>query len=306
MVDKKKILYNGMLGLVIGDALGVPAEFMHREVLKKKPITGMVSGGVWRQPAGTWSDDTAMALATIDALNRVNWKEDEQLYDLIMQNFVDWYLRGKFAANHNRYDIGNTCESAINRYMQYKDPETCGMGEGKHGNGSLMRILPAMFLSDDAVLNIGRLTHNNKVCDTAIIAYVHYARELANGKDKKEALTVLLDVLRDCEEYESVINRLFKGTTEDRILSTGYVVDTLEAAVWCFLNTDNYKDCVLKAVNLGEDTDTVAAVAGGLAGIYYGMYTDNIKRGIPEEFVKSIRDIETFNDILRAAQKMLN
>lgn len=278
MADRYKSLYNGVLGLAIGDALGVPAEFMNRTVLKRNPITEMISGGCWNQPAGTWSDDTSMTLATIDALNKSNWKNELALYDIVMNNFKDWLDNGKFAACGKRFDVGNTCEEAIQRYRKFKNTENCGLGEGKCGNGSLMRILPTMFLSDDAVLKISRLTHNNKTCDSAVLAYVHYARELANGKDKTEALSILLDVLKKNGDYESVVKRLSNGTAENRILATSYVVDTLEAAIWCLLNTDSYKECVLKAVNLGDDADTVAAVAGGLAGIYYGTYKDDESR----------------------------
>ena len=292
-IDRQR-LYEAVLGLAIGDALGVPAEFMHREVLKQNPITTMIGGGCWEVSPGTWSDDTAMTLATIDALNMADWNFSVLVPHIIMMNFEMWYRNDKFAALNHRFDIGNTCEKAIKHYIKTGNIETCGCGNGACGNGALMRILPTMFLGDMDALAISRLTHNNRTTDLASLAYIRYAKEIMAGADKKEALEVVFNTLNGAEEYEDMIKRLNKNVDENRILSTGYVVDTLEAAIWCFLNTDNYKDCVLKAVNLGDDTDTVAAVAGGLAGIYYGINDDN---GIPHNWIDRLNDHERLKSL---------
>ena len=223
------------------------------------------------------------------------------LGDLVMVNFESWYTNSTFAANNNRFDVGNTCKEAIEHYRRFNNTENCGLRKGRCGNGSLMRILPTMFLHDEVVLKVSRLTHNNETCDLAALAYTRYARELAKGTDKNEAISVVLDTLKNKEQYNKTVNKLSKETSEEEIFSTGYVIDTFEAAMWCFLTTDNYKDCVLKAVNLGEDTDTIAAVAGGLAGIYYGIASDENKAGIPLYWINKLQDIETINEILNAA-----
>lgn len=299
----KEKLYNAILGLAIADALGVPAEFKPRVELKENPITDMVSGGIWNQPAGTWSDDTAMTLATIDALNKNNWENTGSLLDDIMKNFMLWYYDSVFAANENRFDIGNTCRQAILNYEKNKNTNTCGLRGSNCGNGALMRILPTAFIETETNLNnlvvkISSLTHNNDICNTASIIYISFVKLLLKHQDKDLAYAKLIEKLGNkvyLEEFERILTNRFKDCEEGYIKSTGYVVDTLEAAIWCFLNTDSYKECVLKAVNLGGDTDTVAAVAGGLSGIYYGI---NEKDGIPREWIKKLSDIETLESIV--------
>lgn len=301
-IDKNK-LYDGVLGLAIGDALGVPAEFMSREQLQYKPITDMLSGGAWNQPAGTWSDDTAMTLATIDALNKCNWEYSKLLCDIIMLNFELWYKTGKFAACGNRFDIGETCRKAIEHYIEYSNPENCGLGKYNYGNGALMRILPVVFSNKNPIpiLQVSRLTHNNKVCDFASLIYTDLIKELLVDTEKEMAFEYVQDRFRGRRdisiEFSRLLNQNFSKLDEEEVKSSGYVIDTLEAAIWCFLNTNNYIDCVLTAVNLGDDTDTVAAVAGGLAGIYYGINENN---GIPEKWINKLRDLKSLQKIVNA------
>ena len=245
-VDREK-LYHAVLGLAVGDALGVPAEFMSRNQLERKPITDMIGGGCWGQPAGTWSDDTAMTLATIDALNKTNWKLNDATWHLVMTNFVLWLKLGKFAAFNNRFDVGNTCKEAIINYNNYGDINNCGLGEGKCGNGALMRMVPALFMHDSAyVKKLSRLTHNNITCDIASLMYIILLDTLAfEDCDKFEAydkMTIISENSFGASEFNRIISRNLHKLNKDDIKSTGYVVDTLEAAIWCFLNTDNYKD----------------------------------------------------------------
>lgn len=301
-MDKDK-LYDAVLGLAIADAIGVPAEFKSRNELKKKPITDMIGGGLWEQPEGTWSDDTAMTLATIDALNINNWEYSEKLLHDIMKNFVNWYHNGELAANKHRFDIGNTCLKAISNYENSNDVYNCGVKGRDCGNGALMRILPAAFIESETKLSvvvtkISSLTHNNDVCNTASIIYIAFLKLLIKHQDKNLAFRELTKKITSSttpKELLRLSDKRFSKLNEDDIKSTGYVVDTLEAAIWCFLNTDNYKDCILKAVNLGDDTDTVAAVAGGLAGVYYGI---NERDGIPEEWINRLRDLNTLKSIV--------
>ena len=295
-------LYDGVIGSAIGDALGVPAEFMSRSQLERRPVTDMKDGGVWEQPEGTWSDDTSMMLATIDALNKHEWDVTDECLADIMNNFLRWYLHGDYAACGKRFDIGNTCETAIcnwHRHTLKEDGFKFTGVQGKAcGNGALMRILPCMFLPNETAVKISKLTHDNSICSACSVLYLELIRYIIyNEVDKFEALRLLREEHKDTEYYAPLLfMRLsvedFINLKPSNINSSGYVIDTLEAAVWCFMTTDNYKDCVLKAVNLGDDTDTVAAVAGGLAGVYYGSDT------IPKDWISKLRDIDKLKKIV--------
>lgn len=270
--------YDGIMGLVVGDALGVPFEFKKRDTFT---ASDMVGYGTYYQPAGTWSDDSSMTLATVESLARLGRID---LND-IMRNFYNWLRFGEFTPYGHAFDVGNTTKSAIYRYEFGEDPASCG---GKtimdNGNGSLMRILPLAFTTCNSkeIRNASALTHAHDISKQACDIYIYLARDLIVGLDKETAVKILaaagLPKSFERIEYISKLSR-------DEIKSTGYVIDTLEAALWCFLNTDNYRDCVLTAVNLGEDTDTIAAVVGGLAGIYYGVGGE---KGIPEEWIEMI------------------
>lgn len=295
-----------VLGLIVGDALGVPVEFKSRAEIKENPVTDMIGFGSHNQPAGTWSDDSSMAIATMEWLGEMENAVPD--YTLLMDKFSNWLMYGDYTPYGHTFDCGISTSRAIMNYGRGMDPLQCGgKTDYDNGNGSLMRILPA------ALWNSSKLTGENVegakfIFDVSAVTHVHvrskigcliYSKMIADllYSQDEDKIDVLKKSLVNCKKYlESIedkqtayelgkYNRLwdleaFQGLNEDDIKSSGYVVDTLEAAIWCFLNTENYKDCVLKAVNLGEDTDTVGAVAGGLAGLYYGL------EEIPEEWIK--------------------
>lgn len=271
-------VYNGIIGLVVGDALGVPYEFRKRDGFN---AVGMAGFGSHNQPAGTWSDDSSLTIATIESFGRLG-KID---FNDIMRNFTSWLCRHDFTAHGKVFDVGVTTQEAIYKYVFYHErPVCCGGSSIKdNGNGSLMRILPLVFMPHDVydVRNLSSLTHAHDIAVFGCEFYLAVASGLLSGLRKDIA------VKRACEGANSPYQRLehIADLKRDEIKSSGYVVDTLEAALWCFLQTENYRDCVLTAVNLGEDTDTTAAVAGGLAGIYYGV---GGKNGIPEEWISKI------------------
>lgn len=274
-------VYDGIMGLVVGDALGVPFEFKQRDTFK---CTGMVGYGTYNQPAGTWSDDSSLTLATVESLVSAG-KIDP---DNIMLKFCRWFYASEFTPHGKVFDVGNTTEIAISTYFNTTTPaDRCG-GEGymDNGNGSLMRILPLAFMNcnDSDVYRVSSLTHAHEISITACEIYVDIATALIEGKEKSIAVKETLSNGFP-SEYERIEMINTSPVSRDDIRSTGFVVDTLEAALWCFLNTDSYKDCVLEAVNLGGDTDTIAAVAGGLAGIYYGVGGE---KGIPEDWINQI------------------
>ncbi len=295
----KKILKGMLLGLAVGDALGVPVEFDSRRSLKNNPVEGMRSGGSWGQEAGTWSDDTGLTIAAMESiarLGKINFQD-------VMENFLRWYEHDDFTAAGERFDVGNTTRAAIVRFgRKILPPTKCGAtDENSNGNGSLMRILPAtIFLFAtrgkiardelEIIHDFSALTHGHIISKISCGIYSLIAAQLLNGKKIAEAFSLGMNDAKNfygTEESFQTFSRLcdenFAALDEEKISSSGYVVDTLEAALWCLLNTDDYKSLALKAVNLGGDTDTTAAVAGGLAGIFYGADS------IPDEWLKILK-----------------
>lgn len=279
--------YDAIMGLVVGDALGVPFEFKVRDTFKATKMTGY---GTYNQPAGTWSDDSSMTLATIDSL----CKSGKLDFNDIMHNFYKWLFEGEFTPYGHTFDFGHTTKNAIMRYkLDNVEPLNCGgFSIMDNGNGSLMRILPMAFIihATPDIYNLSSLTHAHEISLFACRYYVKVAKNLIQGKDKHLAITDVDYVIP--EEFKRI--RMIKKISRNGIKSTGYVVDTLEAALWCLIHTESYKECVLTAVNLGGDTDTIAAVAGGLAGIYYGVGGEH---GIPEEWISKIAKKEWIKDL---------
>jgi ADP-ribosyl-[dinitrogen reductase] hydrolase len=256
-------LKDAIYGFAVADALGVPYEFKPRGSFH---CSDMVGHGTWKQPAGTWSDDTSMTLATCASLkeqHKINTKD-------IMEKFKEWLYLSKFTAHDEVFDIGETTRYAITHDKGLTDITS-------NGNGSLMRILPLAFIdcTEDEIKEVSSLTHGHELSTTACVIYVTIAKKLLQGYD-------LRAILLNLKYYGKPFDRLHFIYEHEEIKSSGYVVDTLEAALWCLTTTNSYKDCVLKAVNLGDDTDTTAAVAGGLAGIKYGM------KNIPGEWIKTL------------------
>jgi len=281
----------GILGLCVGDALGVPVEFNTRKSLEKDPVTDMRGYGTYHQPPGTWSDDTSMALCLLDSLAGGLDYED------IMQKFMLWFRKGNYSPHGKVFDIGMATKRALDRYADGTEPLRCGGTSGSdNGNGSLMRTLPLAFYlrsrygsrytdnneAFDTIHNVSSLTHAHKISLIACGIYLSVAECLFEAEDLKRGISSGIGKAKNFYEKDtkyalelSFYDRIFKDDfaeiPQSKINSSGHVVDTLEAALWCLLNTDSYEECVLKAVNLGEDTDTVAAIAGGLAGMYYGV-----------------------------------
>jgi ADP-ribosylglycohydrolase len=317
------IWLDGMMGLVVGDALGVPVQFMLREEIKDREqglVTGMESGGVYNMPEGTWSDDSSMALATMASLGE---KKEVDLEDIMMR-FVEWETKGEYTPFGEAFDEGNTCVSAIYEFIQNADVTSCGKkGEYANGNGALMRILPAclyyydrqkkIYTSEDEAIYgihaIGALTHNHLRSNICCGLYYFMAKHVIDGADDKVPLKQLLQngIEEGIKFYEkdirnltemSHLGRLFdlnvlETIPEKEISSSGYVVASIEAAVWCLITTDTLRECLLKAVNLGDDADTVAAIAGGIAGLYYGYDQ------IPQEWLSVMKRRDWLEDMCR-------
>ena len=290
-------------GLIVGDALGVPVEFCDREERREDPVTDMREYGSHRQPRGTWSDDSSMMLATLDSIADCG----EINCDDIMERFASWLFDGEYTPYGETFDYGGATYTAISRYRNGAAPSDCGgRGECDNGNGSLMRILPAVLFwmtkgdaSDtDPVQKVSALTHAHPVSKAGCSLYSQYIEAIAHGKDLN---TVVWQEHEGINAYHRLRElRSFAALPEEEIKSGGYVVSTLEAAIWCFLNTGSYAECVLKAVNLGHDTDTTAAVAGSIAGAYYG--TD----GIPADWLGCIAEKDRIADMISRFEEVLN
>ena len=285
-MDRQR-LYDVMMGLAIGDAVGVPAEFKSRWVLQDNPILDMIGYcGVWNKPKGTWSDDTSMALASLDALNKNNWIVNEKTLIDTMDNFVKWYKEGAFTSDGDRFDIGNTCREALSNYINH-GLKNCGINhEYSCGNGALMRIAPLAFTNSTLIKDIARevseltkITHAHDRCIATNVIYITYLRLILKGVDKVDAYKKV------CEKYKSfdiLRGDLADNIDSDTLSGRGFCVSTLNTAIWAVLSSESYKECILKAINIGDDTDTTAAVAGALAGAVYGI------KGIPQDWVDSL------------------
>jgi len=276
-------VYGAILGFCIGDALGVPVEFTSRKERKTDPVSEMRAYGTHEQGFGTWSDDTSLLLCLMDSINKG--------YSLknLSENFMDFYPKGLFTPNGELFDIGISTRNAIERMICGIVPEKCGGDtEWDNGNGSLMRVLPLAYYTKKfdfekrkkIIEQVSSLTHSHARSKLACIFYIEILIELINGKTKMNAYHQAINIIkRECfNEYETEFmhfERILDGKIgevyETEIKSTGYVVDTLEASIWSFLNEETYREVVLRAINLGDDTDTVAAIAGGFAGVYYGL-----------------------------------
>ena len=312
----QKQIQDGMLGLAVGDALGVPVEFRSRERLKQNPVTGMRAYGTHNQPAGSWSDDTTMALCTLESLAKgVDYND-------IMNRFCRWVDEGYMTPHGKLFDIGRTTLHALHLYSTGTPALQCGGTDVRdNGNGSLMRILPAVFYlrreygaacmekpeAFALIHNLSRLTHGHEISQIACGLYCDMANELMNGKTIAEAIghaSLIKNSWYGMQEefspwlskFDFVNAGILAALPEKAIRSSGYVVDTLQAALWCLITTDSYSQCVLKAVNLGDDTDTVGAVAGGLAGILYGA------ESIPEDWLRVLAKKE---EIVRLCENFL-
>lgn len=295
----------GICGFVVGDALGVPVEFYSRSELEKNPVTDMREFGSWNQPKGTWSDDSAMTLATMAAISGCSGKID---CDIIMGEFVKWYKNGKYSQDEGEppFDMGNTTEASIQRYIDGASVFECGgRGERDNGNGSLMRILPLAYVPDityDEIENVSGLTHAHPRSKIACVLYVEIAKSML--ENDLEISEHIANSCRKVQKHYETSDELehFKAIFDceyDVYDARIYVVKTLEAVLYCLLETESYRDAVLKAVNLGHDTDTVAAITGGLAGIYYG-YDE-----IPMEWISDIYKREIVFDLCDDFEKCL-
>lgn len=306
---------SGILGAIIGDALGVPVEFKDRAEIAKNPVTDMIGYGTYNQPPGTWSDDSSLLLCLLSSLCNG--------FDLndIAGKFVDWYFSDLWRPHGEVFDIGISTRDVINRLREGEDPKHSGnFGEMSNGNGSLMRILPMAYflrtINDPMdrykfIYDVSGITHAHVRSKLCCFFYCEYARLLLEGQDKKEAFDRTQTLFRQTLEilniadierpnYSQLLRDDFAALPEAEIYGSGYVLHSLEASLWCLLNSDSYSEAVLKAVNLGDDTDTTACITGGIAGIYFG------ENEIPDHWIQQIARIEDIKTEIQAFDEKYN
>ncbi len=310
MINKIK---GALFGLAVGDALGVPVEFKTREYLQSFPIKGITGYGSWNQPPGTWSDDSSLAFCLAESLTK-GYNVDD-----MAQNFINWMQHGYWGAHHKVFDIGGATRFAIQRLMKGTSPLLSGgMMEDDNGNGSLMRIMPLLFFIKDLpieerykkIKEVSAITHAHFRSVFACFIYMEFALQILNGNNIDVAYTNMQTIVKlyasnndfnpkEVQLFAKILAAHIKDEKESSVHSSGYVLHSLEASIWCLFNTDNYADAVLKAVNLGGDTDTTACVTGALAGLFYG-YDE-----IPKGWIIEIARKDDIDDLCNRLHKLI-
>ncbi len=300
---KKYTPTSALLGVAIGDALGVPYEFKSRSEMQANPAINMRGFGTHNQPRGTWSDDTSLTLCLAESLLGG--------YDLadMAHKFVAWYQKAYWTAHNEVFDIGMTTRHSLNQLhdmlekgqaedLKYLYVEAC---EQDNGNGSLMRILPLLWYVKgkpiaeqwQLVWQVSALTHKHIRAGMSCLIYLKFAEYLLQGMDKATAYEKMRAEIMDFwqemgliaterQHFRRVIDNDIRDVPIDEIKTGGYVIESLESSIFFLLTEDSYQDTVLAIINLGHDTDTSGAIVGGLAGLYYGL------EDIPENWLEQL------------------
>ena len=257
-----------LVGLAIGDAVGTTLEFETRD--SGEPLTDMVGGGPFDLEPGQWTDDTAMAIALAESLVACGALDPVDL----MSRFVDWWRKGSYSCTGRCFDIGLTTRAALVRFERDGDPFAGSVDAFSAGNGSLMRLAPVAirFAAADerslAADQQSRTSHAATACIDACVYFADLISDAIDGQSKREILEARAGI--NDPDVARVAAGSWRNRSRRSIRSTGYVIDSLEAALWCISNTEDFASAVLTASNLGDDADTVAAITGQLAGALYG------------------------------------
>lgn len=288
----KEILF----GVSVGDALGVPVEFMNRKQIASNPVIDMIGFGTHNLPAGSFSDDSSLTFCLAESFTQ------EFNLENISLNFQKWYLENFWTPYGKVFDVGNSTKDSILRLKNGTRPELAGgIDVSENGNGSLMRILPLLSYIKEKPINerysitkkVSSITHGHIRSVISCFYYLEFARLLSLGINKFEIYHKLkieisehLNLIEinpsEIKLFDRILRYEIFTLPEDEIKSSGYVLHTLEASIWCLITTDSYSSAVLRAVNLGEDSDTTGAVTGGLAGLLYGF------ENIPNQWVNQL------------------
>lgn len=283
-----------LFGLAIGDALGAAIEFAPPGTFE--PVTGYRGGGPHGLASGEWTDDTSMALALADSLAKAGWDLADQV-----RRYLAWWRAGEYSVTGECFDIGTTTRAALARFRVHGDPLRSGDPSPRaSGNGSIMRLapVPIRYLTHypDDIGELSRLaaesslpTHASPACLSACRYLALVLCGLMRGEARAEVLASdwpPLEWLRAAAPLDPAVDEVARGSFRTKkppeIVGSGYVVQTLEAALWAFHHGSDFRTAVLAAVNLGDDADTTGAVCGQLAGACWG------ESGIPGELLESL------------------
>lgn len=292
--------YRGaLLGLAVGDALGTTLEFSRPGSFE--PIDDMIGGGPFRLAPGQWTDDTSMALCLADSLVECGCFDAEDQ----MRRYLRWRDEGLWSSNGRCFDIGGTVAAALARFQEDDNPFAGSTDPHSAGNGSLMRLapIPMAYVQTpvEAVRLAGRMSRTTHAAQEAVDACRYMAGLMVGalqGLPKEELLSpgfAPAGVDWDAHPLSQQIAQIAAGRFKDRqppmIRGTGYVVQTLEAALWAFWTSDDFRAGALKTVNLGEDSDTTGAIYGQLAGAYYGV------SAIPRRWLELTVEADAIQDL---------
>jgi ADP-ribosylglycohydrolase len=283
-----------LLGLAVGDALGAAVEF--RSPGTFPDVTGYRGGGPHGLAPGEWTDDTSMALALADSIANVGWDLNDQA-----RRYIAWWQKGEYSVNGRCFDIGTTTRSALSRFKKTGDARTSGdESEWASGNGSIMRLAPvpigyASLFPDDLeelaryFVESSLTTHASPQCLSSCTYLGLVLCGLIHGIDRQEVLASdwepslqLKQIHALHPEVDAVAAGSFRLKKPPQIVGSGYVVKSLEAALWAFHDAKDFREAVLRAVNLGDDADTTGAICGQLSGAYWG------ESGIPKEWLEGL------------------
>jgi ADP-ribosyl-[dinitrogen reductase] hydrolase len=260
-----------LVGLACGDAVGTTLEFKTRGSFE--PITDMVGGGPFMLEVGQWTDDTSMALCLAHSLLA------QKRFDPIDQinRYCNWYQHGYMSSNGKCFDIGNTVSDALRKYLNTKDPYSGSVDESSAGNGSIMRLspIPIFFHNnyEDCITYAGESSRTTHGCDECVDSCKLFASLLFNAFRASDKLSIFANNTYQpyCKKVISIADKDFLKLDYSQLTGIGYVIESLESALWCFMNGKSFEDCILLAANIGNDADTTAAICGQLAGAYYGF-----------------------------------
>ncbi len=322
---KTSLTQDALLGQAIGDALGVPVEFLSRKKVREINLKDMLGSDTEKSfnsdwgdiiPAGSWSDDTSMAVATISSIINTN---GEINYDDIMNNFNKWWDNGEFTSIDKQFGLGYTVSKALKRFKDGVPALDCGGKEfGDNGNGALMRILPFSIycieqdLSEEETLELineaSSLTHAHEISQMSCFIYTEFLKALVKTKNPEIAYSRIFKI--DYEDYYGpealkahahLLHPNFPKSNPDEISeNNGYVVATLESAIISILKTKSFEEALLYAINFGYDTDTIGAVTGGLAGVTYGY------ENIPQRWIDKLKKREYLEEMAKQYEEVLS
>lgn len=290
--------YRGaLLGLACGDAVGTTVEFQPRGSFQ--PLTDMVGGGPFHLKPGQWTDDTSMALCLAESLlNKNAFDAADQ-----MGRYLNWWQWGYLSSTGDCFDIGMTVSQALDRFQHTGEPFAGSTDPYSAGNGSLMRLVPVVLFYFPDIRQIRRFAADSSrtthAAPEAVECCQLFAELLCKALEgaSKAQLRTLPQTAFSQPKVAAIARGEYLHKTEREIRGSGYCVESLEAALWCFLHTDSFTAAILQAANLGDDADTTAAIVGQLAGAHYGV------QGIPSAWLEKLHDGE---EIAATAERLLN